>query len=459
MTRYRPLCAIHPKRFSFPRKSGEYFLWLTRETCLTRDEINITWLIDRGTHSAVYIPYGKGYEYYVHERSFMDVLKRLDADITRNWRSHLARYDGKKHDILKTAKKLSSAAEQNDDAVTLRAFDAYTNAIYAFCEYIMGAWAVIYFIEPLLGKRAPLLLDAIYALDRPIEFMKLQRDLHRLSVTTLVKRYGWLNVYSPYDAPYTAAQIGALKRQTREKDIARSFTQFRHARTRFKDILAATKDRTLRRKMEIAHEYAYLKTDRIDVWRKAMHRTAPFYKMLAKRFSISLKDATNIPHDEIRRYLSQGVPPAQFMVHQRYKTDPLWCFGKKTLAAINDAPAISKTRSVLQRVELHGPIRGTVACGGTARGHIIYVAHSDDLKKVRKGDVFLARYTFPSYTPAMRKCVAIVTDEGGLTSHAAIVAREFGIPCIVGATHATSILKNGDRVIVDADNGIVKKII
>jgi pyruvate, water dikinase len=63
--------------------------------------------------------------------------------------------------------------------------------------------------------------------------------------------------------------------------------------------------------------------------------------------------------------------------------------------------------------------------------------------------------TTPDYLPAMYKAGAIVTDEGGVTCHAAIVSREFDIPCIVGTQNATSILKDGDQVTVDAMNGKV----
>ena len=58
--------------------------------------------------------------------------------------------------------------------------------------------------------------------------------------------------------------------------------------------------------------------------------------------------------------------------------------------------------------------------------------------------------------PLLKNVVAIVTDEGGLTSHAAIISRELKIPCIIGTSNATQILKDGDEVEVDANNGIIK---
>jgi len=101
-------------------------------------------------------------------------------------------------------------------------------------------------------------------------------------------------------------------------------------------------------------------------------------------------------------------------------------------------------------------LKGIAACKGKVRGIVKVVHHSNELDKIKDGDVFVAKYTFPRYTPAMLKCVAIVTDEGGLTTHAAIIARENGIPCVVGTKLATKVLKDGDYIEVDADKGIIK---
>ena len=83
---------------------------------------------------------------------------------------------------------------------------------------------------------------------------------------------------------------------------------------------------------------------------------------------------------------------------------------------------------------------------------------STQINKVKLGDILVAKMTRPDYVPAMRRAAAIVTNEGGMTCHAAIVSRELGIPCIVGTKIATKVLKDGDLVEVDAEKGIVKKI-
>ena len=66
--------------------------------------------------------------------------------------------------------------------------------------------------------------------------------------------------------------------------------------------------------------------------------------------------------------------------------------------------------------------------------------------------------TTPDFVPAVKIAAAVITDYGGITSHAAIVSREFGVPCVIGTKIATKVLKDGDRVEVDAEKGIVKKI-
>ncbi len=100
-------------------------------------------------------------------------------------------------------------------------------------------------------------------------------------------------------------------------------------------------------------------------------------------------------------------------------------------------------------------LKGETASRGSASGPVRIVLKNEDLGKVKKGDVLVAKMTMPDYVPAMQRAVAIITNEGGMTSHAAIVSREMGVPCIVGTEHATDILKDGEIVTVHATRGVV----
>ncbi|MDO8610067.1 MAG: PEP-utilizing enzyme, partial [bacterium] len=101
-------------------------------------------------------------------------------------------------------------------------------------------------------------------------------------------------------------------------------------------------------------------------------------------------------------------------------------------------------------------IRGMVACGGKAVGRAKIIKNMNEIYKVNHGDVIVSPMTSPDLMPAIRRCVAIVTDFGGITCHAAIVAREFNIPCIVGTTDATTTIQENDLIEVDANTGVVR---
>lgn len=119
---------------------------------------------------------------------------------------------------------------------------------------------------------------------------------------------------------------------------------------------------------------------------------------------------------------------------------------KKIEKIILDKEKLSKIRD----------FRGLTASVGVARGRVKIVRSSTEIDKVKKGDILVAVMTRPDYVVAMRKAAAIVTDEGGITSHAAIISRELGMPCIIGTKIATEVLHDGDLVEVNANHGIVK---
>jgi|ETNmetMinimDraft_2_1059921.scaffolds.fasta_scaffold49781_2 phosphohistidine swiveling domain-containing protein len=127
---------------------------------------------------------------------------------------------------------------------------------------------------------------------------------------------------------------------------------------------------------------------------------------------------------------------------------------KKSAHAIM-RPIIKSTKQ-----KTDGVVTGTVVSKGSGViSGVVRVLHSPKhADKMKQGEILIAPMTSPDYIVVMRKASAIVTDVGGLMSHAAVVSRELGIPCIVGTKIATQILKDGDKIEVDAEKGIIKKI-
>lgn len=103
-------------------------------------------------------------------------------------------------------------------------------------------------------------------------------------------------------------------------------------------------------------------------------------------------------------------------------------------------------------------VKGQIGNKGYAKGVVRIMKRKEQIVDAQEGDILVSTMTTPDFISAMQKAAAIVTDEGGITCHAAIVARELNKPCIIGTKFGTQILKDGDIVEVDANSGVVKII-
>lgn len=101
-------------------------------------------------------------------------------------------------------------------------------------------------------------------------------------------------------------------------------------------------------------------------------------------------------------------------------------------------------------------VHGLGSSPGRASGAARIVTKLDQLDKVQEGDIIVTEMTTPDMVPAMKRASGIVTDEGGMTSHAAIVSRELGVPAVVGTTNATKVIEDGQRITIDGERGSVE---
>lgn len=114
-----------------------------------------------------------------------------------------------------------------------------------------------------------------------------------------------------------------------------------------------------------------------------------------------------------------------------------------------------KTERFEKNIVQNNEIKGNIAHKGKVRGKVKIIFSPDEFTKMNKGDILVASNTTPDYMPVIRLASAIITDEGGFLSHAAIVSRELKIPCVVGTQVATKALHDGDEVEVDANSGTI----
>lgn len=158
----------------------------------------------------------------------------------------------------------------------------------------------------------------------------------------------------------------------------------------------------------------------------------------------------------------------QIEMHYNKPMDIEWCIEKDQIYIVQARPitTLSNDEKKMHSCNVEGGkeelesqrtilVKGLGASPGIAGGPVKIFSEEMSLDEVKEGDVMVTQMTTPDMVPAMTRAAAIVTDEGGMTCHAAIVARELGIPCVVGASDATKVLKDGMMVTVHGQMGVV----
>jgi phosphohistidine swiveling domain-containing protein len=153
--------------------------------------------------------------------------------------------------------------------------------------------------------------------------------------------------------------------------------------------------------------------------------------------------------------LLSGEAAIKALVQDRQNIGALFCADEKDRCEVISGPAIREYYEALEKRVGSSEIRGSSASLGKAVGTARIILNQADFSKFQKGDVLVASMTRPEYVPLMKIASAIITDEGGITCHAAIVSRELGVPCIIGTQVATRLLKDGDLVDVNANHGLI----
>jgi phosphohistidine swiveling domain-containing protein len=225
------------------------------------------------------------------------------------------------------------------------------------------------------------------------------------------------------------------------------------------DELSISKESEFYELIRLAKEYAYARTWRTDVIYRAGYRARELFYEILRRAERPLDDIFYMSFEDVLTTAAAGTSPVSGEEIQRRKEH----FSSVVLDGTFYVLSGKEWKEKLQGIGVLAPevtdkIQGSTAYPGIAKGPAKVVYGGNDIKKVNRGDVLVAVMTFPNFVPAMEKAAAFVTDEGGILCHAAIVAREMQKPCIIGTKFATRLLKDGDLIEVDAENGIVRII-
>ncbi len=279
-------------------------------------------------------------------------------------------------------------------------------------------------------------------------------------ITNHQKKYFWkLNGYTSakfLDKDYFTKEIQELfaKKVNFEKFI-KDFENLPKRTKEKNTLLNRIKDQELFDLLKISDTIFVIHDRRKEYMTQAITYLEAILGEIAKRFQIPLMDLHYIRPSELEK-----LPKLWPELKKRRKSSVYILFPKdeEILLTGEKAKKYFEKLEKNKNLEKVSEIKGNSASPGKVRGIVKVCRGEKELVKMQEGDILVACMTQPEFLPAMKKASAVITDEGGLTCHAAIVARELGIPCIIGTKFATKILKDRDIVELDANSGIIRKI-
>lgn len=198
----------------------------------------------------------------------------------------------------------------------------------------------------------------------------------------------------------------------------------------------------------------------VDSSRKAVHM-----------LGVALRQQNRIPDDDLVTFMTYdelehlvAAPQPKLVMHalQRRrlfrKFKPEWRFDEITVGH-EHFPLHMKENNELDASLVNAPkLSGTTASAGKTRGRACVVNSFEELHKVQAADILVVHSTDIAFSPIFPLIAGLVTEVGGIISHGAVVAREYGLPCVISVQDATKIIKDGEELVLDADNGCVLRV-
>jgi len=205
-------------------------------------------------------------------------------------------------------------------------------------------------------------------------------------------------------------------------------------------------------------KHSYLRNLRVESFFNVEYGAGFAYNEAARRAKFNPDFIMEVTIPEMIDFLRKGKPlPGEKEMERRVKNYAMVVKNGRTTLITDEEKIKSLAEKYYMRVEKAEIIQGIIAClGGTIKGRAKICLDKSEIGKVKSGDILVANFTTPDFVPAMEKAAAIVADQGGLSSHAAIVSRELGVPCVMATKNGTRIIHDNDLIEVNAKTGVIK---
>jgi phosphoenolpyruvate synthase/pyruvate phosphate dikinase len=245
-----------------------------------------------------------------------------------------------------------------------------------------------------------------------------------------------------------------------EAQLANLASEFSDVTRRKKELIEnLDPDEFNRNLIELLDIFAWYQDYRKEIVMKVLHYLDIVLSEIGRRRGHSLKEMKYTLPEEIPKVLDGTFDIS--LARERMKRYIFYFDGDSTSEHGVGEWSLRKEKEIFSFSSTEGEILeipGMVANKGTVRGRARVTMSAKEAKNIEKGEILITSMTSPDFVTAMKKAAAIVTNEGGVLCHAAVVSREFDIPCIVGTKLATRVFKTGDMIEVDGELGVVRKV-
>lgn len=231
-------------------------------------------------------------------------------------------------------------------------------------------------------------------------------------------------------------------------------------RTEFDKYYSKIEDESVRVSVDTIQRSIWFRSFRIESFYYSSYLILNLLEVIADRLRIAVEDLVYLTPIEIMDLLQKNeLADPEEIKNRKYGFIQYWLPGEFTIVSGGDVDEWIETINP-GYTNLSQDISGQVAFPGKVKGKAIVITDLNDLPRLLLeesfGAILVTHGTSPKYVPYLNKIAGIITDEGGVLCHAAIISREMKIPCMIGAKIATKVLHSGDMVELDADKGVIK---
>jgi len=448
-------------------------IWARRYTPILSTSFIMAFLRDTRFGAApnkMFVPEGTLLAMYYEKDAYRTIVKNYSDFLhDQNIKQYAKFYENYFAGFLKSAQKISSGNlkkltnEQLAESVEKIYDKIQESTDWQYMAFLVLDGDATELEEKLLKlPNGQKILHAITTPYKETKIVKARLELLKLAIKkneqlkSYTKKYSFIPVSDPMDKPWTESDFKKQLKQLKnpEQELATYYAERKQALQDYQRYVRSISDPLLKKQVEIVHAFSYLKEMRDDYRRPAYLNFSYVLNEAAKRLKISSKLVPFMLPSEITTTLKGKDQVDQDELAKRYENYALvLLMGKLSILSGKEAQELGAK----MLGEKKGEIRGMSAHQGLVKGRVRIVYHQGEFQLFKQGEILVTTMTHPEFASVMKKAAAIVTDEGGITCHAAITARELGIPCVIGTKNATHVLKTGDLVEVDADRGIVQK--